>query len=219
MPKRTTVSGGKGKGEHHKKHKTLTVARMPEMKHFDASLGGWGSISTTWTEIDFLAYIQQGQDYNARIGRQIDLQSITMKGTLHGGAIGTGGADDYYNGFRLTVYTHAGGKSGTGLTPLGTAGIVQSQKIDAGNVPGLLKILKDEYIGFTNRPYGAGLCAADHHEINFYHRFNPPLRVNYAGTGLNWDQIGLYLACISDSTGVPNPGFTMGYWAIRYTDV
>jgi len=194
----------------------------PEIHRYGLTLGGGGaglaSIGNIWYEHDMLGLIIAGVDSSNRVGRRIAVRSIAIKGVLAGGAIGTGGVDDYYNTVRMVVIQMKAAKSGTSLTPLNTAGISMHSTLNSSTVSGFVKLHKDHFYGFNNNPYAAGLCAPEVKEIDFYKRFKEPLVVDYSGITLNHDQTQIYIAMISDSSGVPNPGFVSGYYEVRFTD-
>lgn len=196
------------------------VRSLSEYKSYQATLISYfPSISSSWIEQDMLAPITQGTEaFGQRVGRQILVSSLQIKGVLFGGCTGSGGIDDYYNDLRMVVYKSHSAKNGTGITPFATAGITINSPLTKNSIPGLEKVYSDKYIGLTNQPFGNGLCAPDHRSVNMYLKFKQPLKVDFTGTGADRNQTQLFVAFISDSGLIPSPGFTVGFIKMNYTD-
>ena len=179
---------------------------------------GFDTVSTTWAEWDALGPITQGSDATNRIGRRIALKWVRFKGVLVGGAVGAGGVDDYYNRVRLCCYIGNYAKTGSVLTPMFTTGFTRNTPLRSTNLAGHRKTLLDSWMGLTNPPYGANLCAAGTRDVDFFYRFKKPLIVEYSGAGAHTNGTSLFFAMITDSSGVPNPGFSDGFVEIGFTD-
>ena len=108
--------------------------------------------------------------------------------------------------------------TGAQQTPLATAGFGGSYPLDKAFVPGLVQVLADKMIPLTNQPYGANLSAPGHRYIDLKYKFSIPLTVEFNATSSNWNNTQIYIASISDSGAVPNPGFTLGNFQCRYYD-
>lgn len=206
-----------------KKIKTSVIPRLLptlELKRNYQSHAGMGftSIGNTWIEWDAFGAIIPGTGINARVGRRIAVNSVKLKAVFSGGAIGSVGADDYYNVLRLVIWTGSMSNAGGALTPLVTSGVARDQPINNVSCNGLIKVLYDQFISFTNQPYGANLCAPATKEITFFHRFKRPFIINYTGDGSYRNQQQIWIAVISDSTGVPNPGMIAGHWETTWYD-
>jgi len=177
------------------------------------------SISSSWIEQDILGSIIQGTDaFGQRVGRQISVSSLQIKGLLFGGATGSGGLDDYYNDIRMVVMRTKIDKLGGAITPLTASGITINSPLTKNSIAGLDKVYSDKYIGLTNNPYGNALCAPAHRAINMYLKFKTPLKITYTGTGADRNQTQLYICLISDSGIIPSPGMTVGFVKVNYTD-
>ena len=75
-------------------------------------------------------------------------------------------------------------------------------------------------IGITNQPYGANLCAAGLREFNFFHVFpGRGLEIQFSDTGTERDQTGIWVAAISDSSAIPNPGMIIGNAEMTWYDL
>jgi len=176
-------------------------------------------VAGSWIEEDVLAPIVGGTgSIGNRVGRKIAVTGLQIKGVLFGGAVGTGGFDDYYNTVRLVVLGFRSNKTGAALTPLSTTGLGFNSPLVKMSLPGLAHVFRDQMIGITNMPYGAGNCAPGHRMINIYIRFRKPLVVQYTTAGADTNQYQLYISMISDSAAVPSPGFTQGFYKLTYTD-
>ena len=152
------------------------------------------------------------------MGRRVAVNSVKFKGVFAGGAIGSLGADDYFNTIRLVIWCGSMSNSGVALTPLATAGILRDQPINNVSCPGLIKVLYDHIHCFTNQPYGANLCAPGTKEVIFFHRFKRPFIINYTADTAYRNQQQVWISVISDSTAVPNPGMIAGNWETTWYD-
>lgn len=178
------------------------------------------SIPTTWREVDLCGSLVTGAIFYNRLGSKVSIRSVRWRGVMAGGATGSSGVDDFYNTIRLVVYTHASPKTGTGLTPLATAGVNGSGAIHPDYVPGLQRVLFDKMIGLTNNPWGNGNSAPATREFDFFHVFpGRGLEIQYNNTTSDQDNLGLYVAAISDSGTVPNCGMVMGNAELTWYDV
>lgn len=196
-----------------------SIGRLPELKHGFALMPAMGldSVGTAWREYDLVGQIVPGAGINARIGRRIEIHSVRFRGVLTGGAIGAGGADEYYNNFRFVMYVmHQARTAAT--TPMATAGYVINTPLNKNYMPGLTKVLRDDLFGLTNMPYGSNACAAATREVDHYVKFKRPLLVEYVSDGMNSNQTQIFISCVSDSGVVPHPGFTSGYFEMKFTD-
>jgi len=178
----------------------------------------FGSVSTAWVETDMLGVIAGGAQAYERVGRKVMLESVRLHGVLLGGAV-SGIADDAFNVFRLVCYVSKTAGTGAARTPLQTLGYNASFPINKDQLPGFHTMVWDQMFGLTNQPYGAGSAAPANKEVDLFHRFNPPLEIDYYSAAQHTNSTQLYLAMISDSVGIPNPGFAMGFWQIRFRDM
>ena len=127
-----------------KKSKTSVIPRLlPTLelkRNYQSATGmGFGSIANAWIEWDAFGAIIPGTGINARVGRRVAVNSVKFKGVFAGGAIGSLGADDYYNTIRLVIWCGSMSNSGVALTPLATAGILRDQPINNVSAQDLLR--------------------------------------------------------------------------------
>lgn len=197
------------------------VQSVAEHKHADfTATSYWASIGNTWTDIDLLNAIQTGADpHSNRIGNKISVTSLYIKGTVFGGAIGTVTGDDLYNSLRYVIYTAKYDASGSAFHPLQSSAVAMQMPIRKENVPSLTRVYRDKFLTFTNMPVDADTAAPQGRLVNIYIKFKRPLVVTYsANTGAFHNDVHLFFSAISDSTAVPNPGFTSGFVTATYTD-
>lgn len=195
---------------------------MPELKRSWQTVASMnmGSIANAWVEMDMCGPIAQGTDSVQRVGRKISVSWVKFHGIFAGGAVGAGGFDDYFNSLRFVILVTKHNKTGAVQTPLATAGINGSYPMSKTYIAGLQTVIADRMIAFSNNPYGAGLAAPAMREVKIYHKFSPPLVVEYSGVaaGTHTNSTQIYISAISDSAGVPNPGMTMGHGEIGFYD-
>lgn len=194
--------------------------RQPELKKGFQLMNtmGFDSIGTAWREYDILGQIVPGAGANARIGRRIEIRSCRFRGVLSGGAVGGGPVDDYYDNVRIMMYTMSQNKT-VATTPASTAGFVINTPLNKLYMPGLGKVLYDQFIGITNQPWAANSAAPGMREIDVYHRFKKPVLCHFTGDLINTNQFQIFVSIVSDSAAVPHPGFGSGYFEVAYYDV
>jgi len=196
------------------------IRAMAEHKQSTGALtSGWNSVSTAWTEVDLLAGIIEGGAITNRIGRKISITSLEIKGVLMGGAIGAITGDDMYNNIRMLIYVGNGNKFGSAITPLATAGVSINTPIRKYSHNWVSRVLRNQYIGITNQPIDADTAAPGHRPYNVFIKFKKPLHIQFTGSGTNTNQQQLWISMISDSTAVPHPGFTSGYFSVSWIDI
>lgn len=176
-----------------------------------------GSISNAWVEHDVLATLAAGTDFTNRVGRDILVHNLLVKGTMFGGAQGSG-FDDLYNSVRLLIFTTHRETAGSALTPLATAGMSINQPILKGNLASLGRIYRDMQIAITNSPISTSDGAPGHRAVNIFIRFKRGLRVHFTHSIAGYNQTQLWVSAISDSAAVPGPGFTIGCIRATFTD-
>lgn len=110
----------------------------------------------------------------------------------------------------------------TVVTPLQSAAVQMDALIRKTVAPqGLLKKYYDKYIPLqvtsTTQDAGQGYCPGLR-KFKYFKLFKKGIVIDFgAATTLTPDK-RLMIAMISDSFGVPNPGFVTGYWAVSYED-
>lgn len=177
----------------------------------------YSSVSNTWSESS-LMLIPQGIGNNQRIGNQIRIRSLEVNGIIAEGSSGSP-ADDIYNVMRIVIALWSGS---TVTTPLQTAATSLDACIRRTNAPqGLLKKYYDKYIPLTvastTDNAGNGYCP-NLRKFKYYKIFKKGLLIDFGNSGTLTPDKRLIMSMITDSFGIPNPGFITGYWAISYED-
>lgn len=174
------------------------------------------SVGTAWRDFDILGPITAGAGVNQRIGRRIQVKSFRFRGSLFGGAVGTGLTDDFYGVFRIMIFTTNMAPPAT--TPTTSSGYVINTPLNKIYMRSLQKVLYDQYIPLTNAPWADHSCSPANRQIEFYHKFKKPLIVDYVGDTASNNSTQLWISCVSDSTLVPHPGMSVGYAEVCYYD-
>jgi hypothetical protein len=187
------------------------MSRRTELKWWPTDLVGFfGSVSTTPSTRDTVAYIISGTDFNQRIGRTVHLTSLELSGQLVGGQANSV-TDENRNCFRLSVVECV-----SGLT-WNTASYNVNTVFDARTFGGIMRVLYDEVFtlvspGRDTTGYLPAVVAV-HRKI----RLNKTVNFALATAVAPFPYTILIVAC-SDSGAVPHPGFTVGQAVLRYTD-
>lgn len=191
------------------------IAMIPEKKYAGTTLGNsFSSISSSWSELMMCGPIQ-GVNFSERIGRKIRISGYEVRGVLTEGSV-DGIADDIYNNVRIVIGLYNAGSQ----FPLTDASTSINHPIESMlNTKGrLIKKYYDKYIGLTTTGKGATGYCPTMKSITIRKFFKKPIVVEY-GTDTNvYGDKMLIMSMISDSIGVPNPGFTCGYFRVWYTD-
>lgn len=196
------------------------VRAMAEHKQTTGPMNGsWGSVGAAWQEVDLVSGISEGTAIYNRVGRKISVTALEIKGVLMGGAQGIITGDDLYNNMRILIYIGRAQKSGSSITPLATAGVSINTPLRRYTYNFCSQVLRNRYIGITNQPIDADTAAPGHKNYNVYIRFKKPLVIQYTGSGNHTNQTQLWVSMISDSSAVPNPGFTSGYYSLTWIDI
>lgn len=173
-----------------------------ELRWYLAGLpAGWGSIGNTWAEHDPLQLVSAGTDIQNRLGRQIYVERLELRGTLVGGQSNIV-TDDAYNTFRIVIASYKGAIGP--ITPLGTAGIPLHYPI----LQGLLTVEK-VYYDKTIVVASPGRDSTGYMPASRYIRITVPIKrlYNYSQNAASTGMDHLVISCISDSAGAPNPGW------------
>jgi len=194
-------------------NKQVTFA-LPDLADFD-------SIPNTWTEYDFVTSISQGEADGQRIGREIKLKSLRVKGVITGGQ-NENLLDDPYNVVRMVLGEYNNDSS----SPLATysVGINYdiSKKLENGVSSVLLKKHLDKYMTFEaacNEKGGGDGYTGQVKQFSIHKRFKGGLTVRYPADGNQTNPSRrLILSMISDSGTQPNPGVIAGYATLTFED-
>lgn len=157
----------------------------------------FNSVSTTATEVD-LTDIDLGTGSGSRIGQTIIVKNVRLYGALYIG--------DATNEFRITCALWS-----SDTTPFATNGIDYTTFIHPLNnqatCNGLKWVYYDKITTLNTTDKNSQIIKMRPVKIN--------KRIMYHGDGTTADS-KLILSMISDSAGVPNPGFVSGYAVIIY---
>lgn len=190
--------------------------RAPEEKYriIPLASSGWSTISTAWKEIA-LEQIVQGVDVTQRVGDRILVTGIEISGVMAGGQTGTV-ADDPYNVLRFVFGVWEGYNN---QTPLLTGGQTLSSSLDKTICRGLEEVLYDKTVVLESpNSLSTGYQPAVR-TFTWSHRFRRPIEITYNGTTTGSANKTINLGAISDSSLVPNPGFTSGFIKLTFIDV
>lgn len=183
-----------------------TIAtRTPQSRFVSATLPSVASsITNSWTLYEPTNLIRVGADFSQRIGRQIRLTRLNMKGMLVGGQSNLA-TDDPRNVVRIVIALVDGSFDATSM-----AALTLSTPITNQNVTGLLKIYADRLYNlrvFSRDSTGYVPCQL---EVSVSTPLNALVHYN--------DSIGgfspvprVYVMFLSDSAVVSNPGFVSGF--------
>lgn len=172
----------------------------------------FSSVSTSWSEANFVS-ISQGDDVFAqRQGRRIAVTGFYLNGTIHGGQSNLA-TDDRTNSVRIV------GTVSTNATPMASAGPGLSDMITPRATAGVLLKWMDKHI-ILQSPSGdsTGYMPAIK-TVKYYHKFKKPVIIDYSGTTSGTWNKAVCLSMISDSSVVSHPGFVNGQVRLIYKDI
>jgi len=170
--------------------------------------GNLGSISTSGSYID-LCNIAQGLDSYQRIGRSILVVGVQIRGVFNGGQSNLS-TDESFNAIRLALIRTAGQT----YPGIGSVGSAVDARVLGGSITKWVWY-RDFCLRTTARDSTGYIPAIA--EV----AFDIPVRmmVNYSGAGSGTCiSEHLWFGGVTDSTVVPNPGFTSGSCSVIYTD-
>lgn len=175
----------------------------------------WGSVSTSWAE-GALEQIAQGTNQGQRIGNKIQIKSFEINGVLTGGqTVPHTNLDDEINRVRMVMGVYNGYQN---VTPMTTSGITSNTPVDHTTCRGLGYRFYDKWHVLTSDNDLSVGWQVTSKPFRYVKRFKRPLTINYSDTGANTANKALVISMISDSTAVPNVGFTHGYLKVIYQD-
>ena len=182
----------------------------------------FSSQGTTWGEVDLLNFFGQGPEPNERIGNEIELIGLGIKGNLVGGSANTA-FDDPYNVLRLIVAEWDYTIDNTSGHPMGHK---QSNGFDYWdlltkkiNGEGLHKKYLDKNIVITSPSTNITTgYIPGHKRIERYILLNGT-KVKWFGNNIDSPRnMCLCVSMVSDSLASPNPGFVDGQMILYYKD-
>lgn len=195
------------------------VNKMSETK-FYISPGLPSSISSlAWTYL--FPYTDQGSDsFSKRIGRKIAITSIQLHGTLQGGQSGSG-ADDKINTVRIICanFRLNGLAALSTFNPFSTA-TLSTPILKSGEFgSNYNKIYYSKVMTLASPgPATAGYMPA-FRRVHIKILLKKPIIVTYNDNGYEFPNQIPGIAFLSDSSVIPNPGFTDGYCKFTYKDI
>lgn len=174
--------------------------------------GTWSSVGNTWVEKD-LTEIAQGTASNQRVGDWIRCKKIGFNGVIVGAQTNTM-ADDARNIMRIVVAEW----DGRITTPLATNAATINDIIRKDEITGkgLVRLLYDKVVLLT--PPGkdsTGYMPAQKY-LKVMKKVDKVIK--YASATSTEAQTRIIVSMISDSAGIPNPGFVTGKYEIHYND-
>lgn len=171
----------------------------------------FGSIGNVWI-IEDSCLLAAGTDISQRIGRAVTIQSLDVDGLLVGGQV-NGALDDNYNVARLVVFLGR-----PGLVSADWAGRTFDDPVNPG-VEGVTRVLHDSQIilrvpAADSVGYIPAVARVQRH-------IKAGVKAYYGSAASSVPTAGdsLFFALITDSSAVPNPGFTHGYYRLNFSDV
>jgi len=167
----------------------------------------FGSVGTGAVVKSLGGLTTQGTDYTQRIGRSIQLDSIRLSGMLSGGQVNSV-ADDSFNTFRITIVTAITGS---------TTGYTVSSVLDERTVGGLQEILYDKTFSLmVPGRDSVGYLPA----LKMWNLVLPlhGMKIEYSNAMSNVQTNDVFIWMVSDSSGVPNPGFVNGSAVLVFED-
>lgn len=196
-----------------------TVTRMAETKRItETAVTQFSSVGNSWVYW-IPTTVQSAAFASARIGRRVSVVGYRICGLLHGGQNATV-ADDAYNKIRIVIgYQATHGISVGTIVPLQGVGFSDpiSKTETAG--PKYTRIFRNQYLTLkSSGPDTVGYMPAMRN-INIKHFFKKPITVTYADDTQYYPDKCFFMAMITDSTAVPNPGFIDGYFRLYYKDI
>lgn len=205
------------------KKKLATVAYVNKAIHknienkfdYGALATVFTSIGSTWSELPF-GLIGRGTEVNKRIGNSITVKSIQLEMVIVGGAVNSV-ADDARNTIRMVLASWDGDTN----QPLGTASWSMDYPIRSTLGPSANNMIKKYYDKYITLPspgpddtgYIPGM-----RKVSYYKYFKKGYKMNFADATADHPDKKLILSMISDSSVIPNPGVTNGYFVITYED-
>lgn len=192
---------------------------MSETKYkFNSPPGSIGSVLTGWT-YDYPSITESVGQIGSRIGRKIAITSISLCGTLCGGQSNTG-VDDKINTVRIVgLNAVLNNEAVTAVLPLSGIGLSDPLWKESGVSQGIRKIWYTKVITMASPgPDSVGYMPA-FRRIRMKHVFRRPLVIHFADDSANYPNVLPFICFLSDSTAMPNPGFTNGYIKYTYKDI
>lgn len=189
--------------------------RLKQDEYVTLALSSYfGSVSTSWTEVDLLQNISQGIGLGSRDTRRIAIKSLTVYGILSPG--------DANNVMRIVIALWGRGISGNVGTPFATAGSGMSSLLQKDSESEAYRMIRKYYDKYKVLNYNGVTTTptdiANNRIFKYYKRFRKPISIIYSGTTAILANRTLVMHAISDSAAIPNPGFIHGFIRVRYEE-
>lgn len=177
---------------------TVAAATKPDLHFTQFTIAP--SVTSTWNETDVVAAIVPGTTAASRVGNQIVVTGIRLRGIWAGGQSGTA-LDDPFNECRIVVALY---KKTPGTTLfLGAAPILIHAPVDRQQTQGVIKVYLDKTIVLQS----PGASGAGYQPSARYFDYFIPMsqRVSYSGSSVNLNSEQIVVSFISDSGTAPSP--------------
>lgn len=189
-------------------YRLITAApRVTEVKYVNLDLTTqFASVGTTTVTYN-VSQIAQGATLNQRQGNLAVVRELMLDGVLRGGQSNLA-TDDSVNAVRMIVWVGAIGATpgyGFGTWP------------NPNTITGCERILYDSMFTLTS----PGRDSTGYMPASRRVRFRLPVNVvcPFTSAAANSGSMhAVYLSMVTDSSLAPNPGFTQGYLATKFTD-
>jgi len=188
------------------KNKTVLLKMVSSKLIIQGAPFAFSSISTSGSQYDLVTPIVLGLDTYNRIGRSIRLIRFQLCGLLVGGQSNLG-TDDKYNTVRINLLWG---------TPSMYAAALPSLQVPVTPqyVPGLIENLHEAHVS----PRSYSRDSTGYMPATAPIDFGVNLKSRQIVYGLAAPGMVLSVACLSDSSLVPNPGFSNGFMALWFED-
>lgn len=162
------------------------------------------SITSTWLTYEPTYHIRLGTDYNGRLGREVKITSVELKGMLVGGQSNLV-TDDPRNVVRIVIAIVDASFNAAALSP-----VTLNTPITNINVTGLLRVLADRTINL--RVFSADSTGYVPSQVAVSIKTSPSSIFLYNDSVGGFSPVPeLYVMFLSDSAIAASPGFVSGY--------
>lgn len=178
-----------------------TAARKVDTQLLTVTLSG--AVTSTWTETDLVAPLGAGGAVSSRLGNQIFVRGVRIKGVWEGGQAypSPTAADDPYNVCRIVVSLFQKTQGATSWLGTATA-LPLHQPVDRQVTAGVVKVYLDKTVTLASPGVsGAGYQLAARH-FDYYVPINA--MISYTGNTANTNTQQLVVSLLSDSVVVPS---------------
>jgi len=168
------------------------------------------TLTTTLRYYDLCSSIVEGDDFNNRTGREIDLYHFQLFGQLIGGQSNVA-LDDQRNCCRIMLV-----EAQTGLTTFPGFGLVSP--FDPRVFAGCTRVLFDQMFSLISPGRDTTGYMPAGYMVHIQQSLKQKIHFTGASTGVD-SGLTVYLLMISDSSTVPSPGFVNGSFQVMWHDL